>query len=222
MDIADNDGSVLIGHRNRYNEADQKTLNSVYGDSARRISCEAALSMRAAAAITCGLSVNSSFPTEDNLDYKRTALCHYYEKPDTLKIGSEQIDARTWLSSAERALLDVACYSVSRRACEHILSASLFRRYDGETIIGIAEEAEMTYGVRKLAAVFSLIPNSRSSKWHKMIVRHGRALEAEPIPMWKTPEGCESYEENGKLDTDFGVIWNVSKKEVYESVFRLS
>ena len=222
MDIADNDGSVLIGHRNRYNEADQKTLNSVYGDSARRISCEAALSMRAAAAITCGLSVNSSFPTEDNLDYKRTALCHYYEKPDTLKIGAEQIDDRTWLSSAERALLDVACFSLSRRACEHILSASLFRRYESETIIEIAEEVEMTGGVRKLAAVFSLIPNSSSDKWHKVIMRYGRALEKEPILMWKTPDGFESYEENCELDTDFGVIWNVPRKEVYESVFRLS
>lgn len=222
MSSADNDGSVHIGHRNRYEEADQKTLNSVYGDSPRRISCEAALSMRAAAAITCGLSANSSFPAEDSLGYKGTALCHYYEKSDTLKIGAEQIDARTWLSSAERALLDVACYSVSRRACEHILSASMFRRYDSDIVIGIAEEAEMTYGVRKLAAVFSLIPNSCSSKWHRMIVRHGRALEAEPIPMWKTPVGCESYQESGELDTDFGVIWNVSKKEVYESVFRLS
>lgn len=222
MDSADNYGGVLIGHRNRYNEADQKTLNRVYGDSARRISCEAALSMRAAAAITCGLSVNSSFPTEDSLDYRGTALCHYYEKPDTLKIGAEQIDARTWLSSPERALLDVACFSLSRRACEHILSAALFRRYDSETIIEIAEEAEMTCGVRKLAAVFSLIPNSRSSEWHKVIMRHGRALEEEPIPMWKTPKGCESYDENCELDADFGVIWNVPRKEVYESVFRLS
>lgn len=198
-------------------------LDTVYEDTERRISCESALARVIPIAVgTWCESVNSPFPEKDTRHFGGEPLLHYAETEETLKAGAVKIAERTWMSSPARAMLDVACFSFSLRAAEYLLKSVLRVELSADEVIDLAENIRQEDGLRRIAAVCSLADEQHRREWHSQILDWARNTDGDPVPIWKVREEADGWGEDGETDEDLNVVWNIPRKEIYESVYRIT
>lgn len=196
-------------------------LDTVYGSVERRVSCESALARTAPVAVATGcVSVNAPFPESDVQQFCGEPLLHYAENAETLKVGAVEIAERTWMSSALRAMLDVACFSFSHRCAEYLLKAVLSVELAADEMIELAGHSRQEHGLRKIAAVCSLADEQHRRGWHRQILDWAKSADGDMVPVWKGLGESDIWSEDDERDEEFKVIWNISRKEVYESVYR--
>lgn len=149
-----------------FGQAMEAELDEVYGGTERRISCESALARTAFTAIPLGCeNASAPAPETDIAQFKGRALFHYFEPAATLKAGAAQIGERTWISAASRAMLDVASVSTDYRATEYLIKAAMRTDIPTDEMIGLAEQIGQQVGLRRIAAVCSLIEEQHRRVW---------------------------------------------------------
>ena len=196
-------------------------LDAVYGSVERRVSCESALVRTAPVAVASGcVSVNAAFPESDVRQFRGEPLLHYAESAETLKVGAVEIAERTWMSSVLRAMLDVACFSFSHRCAEYLLKAVLSIELAADEMIELAGNSRQEHGLRKIAAVCSLAEEQHRRGWHRPILDWAKSADGDMVPVWKGLGESDICSEDDERDEEFKVIWNIPRREVYESVYR--
>lgn len=196
-------------------------LDLVYGSVERRVSCESALARTALVAVATGcVSVNAPFPESDVRQFRGEPLLHYAETAETLKVGAVEIAERTWMSSALRAMLDVACFSFSYRCVEYLLKAVLSIELAADEMIVLAGDLRQEDGLRRIAAVCSLAEEQHRRDWHRQILDWAKGADGDMVPVWKGWGESDIWSRDGERDEEFKVIWNISRREIYESVYR--
>lgn len=196
-------------------------LDAVYGSVERRVSCESALARTAPVAVASGcVSVNAAFPESDVRQFRGEPLLHYAESAETLKVGAVEIAERTWMSSVLRAMLDVACFSFSYRCVEYLLKAVLSVELAADEMIELAGDVRQEDGLRRIAAVCSLAEEQHRRGWHSPILDWAKSSDGDMVLVWKGLGESDVWSEGGERDEEFKVIWNIPRREVYESVYR--
>lgn len=196
-------------------------LDTIYEDTERRLSCESALARVLPIGIaTWCESVNAPSPGKDIRQMHGEPLLHYAETEETLKAGAVKIAERTWMSSPERAILDVAFFSFSLRSAEYILKAALSVDLSAEEVIDLAEDIGQEDGLRRIAAVCSLADEQHRREWHRQMLDWAETSDGCTIPVAKGCAEADGWNEDGEKDETLNVIWNIPRKEIYESVYR--
>ena len=189
-------------------------LDSVYGDTPRRISHHAALKM---AGVPVKGIMTVSAPTKNKRKYTKSSIKHYQENVQTLHLNANQIGEHTWLSTSERSLLEEFedMPGFIRSACD-LSSALLFHTiFDIDEIIKTSLSLKYSNGLRRLASM-----SDNMNKW-KHSLSYIDFADSIPIAdeedVWIPMNIRQSYytEKNIHKDEKYRVIWEIKPDNLF-------
>ena len=192
----------------------EKSMDAVYGDVPRRISCETAMMSLLVIPITAGRTSNSASPRSDKTGLAGVKMFHYYEAEETLTIAAWQIAPKTWISNQPRSVLDAAFYSNKNRTPEFLLRALTMCRFKISELVNIAEQTGMNDALRRLASISSLVDDQKTRPWLGELREHARLLQGELLPIWAGYWPVPEHDHGYWVDEEFGVAWNSGREEV--------
>ena len=195
--------------RGIWNPALEMTLQTVFGETPRRISGQAAL-LAAGVPLICAVEITVGDGTSRG-DGLRGIL--HRESYDTLLSHSEQITTNTWMSNPQRAVVEVAQSGMYPRWDERI-GWMIVNRFDVCTpaeVHAVADDLNCRAGLRRLSSLTQALTESEVGRSHDFDLDPGWVSLAETTqrgdkPIKLTP-WLRSVGEHLWTDSARKVLW---------------
>ena len=189
-------------------------LESCYRGHKRRIAGESALQAMGMP-LTVGLEANSAARPDDE-QTSSFCIAHTWENVNTVEISAFQVSERTFISSPERAILEIAegkCAWFSLEALVRALSYDILH-YDTAGMLTTAEKLGFWNGARRILSIGNMLKDEeglRGNMVDLMSAIQSSVPNTDLIPI--DPRRMEAEEEF--FDAEFNVTWHEHPKSVY-------
>lgn len=197
-------------------------LTGYYWDTERRISHEGALSQHLP--MKYSLTASADFVAESS-DKSLYYIRHHYEKADTLQLFADQITDKTWMSSPERAIAEIAQHTPELNSDEIIMltfySGYFWEESDWRKTFEICEYFGWEEGLRRIASTAAWCLNEKSWKdkaicdmLNEMPRKTKKSQWIEMSPLYANL----SSQKVGYKDNRFKVLWRNTPESVFQVV----
>ena len=189
-------------------------LEAFYGEHLRRINGLRALEY-CGVTLTSTLSAASNKIADEDYTLKKFKILHKYESYEFLTLHSEQVDNKTWASSIERCLLELADEMSGTTVMEYLMVGIEVTGYSAGKILSAALDLEYTTALRKIGSIIRHIPENHClpKAAHEIA-----DLASEIDGDWEEISNVVGKNKTPVIeDEDFKIIWRVLPEDIYSN-----
>ena len=192
--------------------SDMDRLEAFYGHHPRRIEGLKALEYSGVALMS---TLSAASTKQEDTDYARTKfkILHRHENLETLSMHSKKINNKTWVSSIERCLLELADEMSCTTILEYLMIAIEDEEYSCEKIISASIDLDYSIALRKIGSIVKWIPDNHCLP----NAAHEIAKIASDIPGgWENISDIIRKNRDPVIeDEEFRIIWRIDPEKVY-------
>ena len=204
----------FLGYHKLSAASSLERLEAFYGDYLRRIEGLRALEY-SGVTLSSTLSAASSKKADEKYVLEKFKILHKWEDTETLVLHSDQIDERTWKSSIERCLLELADEISGPTIMEYLMVGIEDTSYSADKMLSAALDLGYETALRKIGSIIKWIPDNA----YLPDSSHEIAEIAAGLPgEWSEISSVVGENKATVIeDDDFRIIWRVLPEDIYDN-----
>ena len=189
-------------------------LEAFYGDDLRRVEGLHALEHHGVV-LSSTLSAASPKKADEEYTLEKFKILHRWEDAETLTLHSSQLDSKTWISSIERCLLELADEMSGPTVMEYLMVGIEITDYSADKMVSAASDLGYMTALRRIGSIIKWIPENHflPDEAHKI------AEMASRMPgEWEEVSYIIGNNKTPIIeDEDFKIIWRVLPIDIYNN-----